>query len=637
MYVYLVSIFLFFNFVPVISEPFLLCAKGHIKKHYSFDSPIDCPHQSLSKIKHCSATVFFASTTLKRIPAYICFSQEIRWTTNFYFFGSKFKEVKTIDSPPPAPIICNSWKTTRNTRDGPLVYSGSNTFNTNNKVNFKYTWPTSQSGVIRNHFMLRSYIFYDFYQNSLSSPVFPMSDCEVSMNLCQSPTKTIIWKVKPTTNCPRLRKFTGEDIHLHFNSSSSLYRVEILDLGISIHHWSPCPIRAQHCFSKDILCTRNGMYIAPYGCELLHKLAFSSPKHKHRRNLTSIHYPDSTLTSYINEVEDSIAEQFLHFDEQFRFLHCQLERAFGVMSQTLGRLFPSEILSLALGKPTFGLTAGDALSELNCIPAIGKILPSLAFDNDTKFSLLPLIEFVHPRDGKRSISQLVSPNFIIEGKPSLYENYKPSRSFIFRVNSRFLLFENYTLNHQPIKVEPLHIPLTSVRNELVSTDYTSVLHKISNTQNGITDLHSILSVLSQTAAEKAQIHTAMQLLGSSEQDDANLTQVTNSIQSFAHKTLLLAISEISSPFLTAFIFLLQFLAFAWSIYFSVKFIREQCFPFLLHVRVKFASFHNKELAGSPPHGNTTLSTDEAVDHDDSIMKHSHRRRSHCSFASIQTL
>ena len=55
-------------------------------------------------------------------------------------------------------------------------------------------------------------------------------------------------------------------------------------------------------------------------------------------------------------------------EEQIRLLHCQLERSLGIIVNAVGRLFPTEILSLAKGKPkpTFGIASGDVITELSC-------------------------------------------------------------------------------------------------------------------------------------------------------------------------------------------------------------------------------------------------------------------------------
>ena len=99
-------------------------------------------------------------------------------------------------------------------------------------------------------------------------------------------------------------------------------------------------------------------------------------------------------------------------NEQNHLLHCQLERTLNILSSTLGKLHSSEILSLALGRPSLAISAGDVITQLTCQPnAI--VLPTLDFDNETKFSLLPLVEIRRTQAGKPRIDQFVSLKFII--------------------------------------------------------------------------------------------------------------------------------------------------------------------------------------------------------------------------------
>ena len=474
------SSFFVFTFLLCFSttfpEPFLLCNKQHLIKHYHFDNPVQCLPQKSTTVHHCSGTIYHPTSHLKPIVAYFCFTKEIRWTTHFYFFGSKVKETKTVDAPPPTQETCNSWAVTKNTRDGRLVKTNDRTYHTENKVNYEYTWPTATSGIVRNHFIVKSIILYDFFQDTISSPILPLSDCHISMGHCRSQTKTVIWKTVPKDTCPYSRKLGKQTIQLFYNSSS-LYRIEIPNLSISIHKWSPCPIRAQHCFPKDLFCTLNGIYIVASKCHSLGNLTTFSPKH--RPSSTKTHrYPDPIITSYIDELEDRVAELADHLNEQHHLLQCQLERNLGVLAKTLAKIFPTEILSLALAKPSFGIAAGDVIIELACSHVAGKVMPSLALGKDNKFSLLPLVQFEHPRTGKTRIGQLVSPNYIIEGKPSYYETYTPGRSLVFRVNSRFMLFEIYTASHHSLNVAPRHVPLTTLSAEFPFSDILSTFSQL---------------------------------------------------------------------------------------------------------------------------------------------------------------
>ena len=113
---------------------------------------------------------------------------------------------------------------------------------------------------------------------------------------------------------------------------------------------------------------------------------------------------------------------------------------------------------------------------------------------------------------------------------------------------------------------------------------TVIFHQFAENQNGLTDLQFTLSVLSQTAVDRQEIKTAIQMLTTSEKDDANINQMTTSLQNFAHQTVLLALSEISSPFVTVIFMALQILAFIWAVVATVKCLKKNVIPLLCNAK-----------------------------------------------------
>ena len=132
----------------------------------------------------------------------------------------------------------------------------------------------------------------------------------------------------------------------------------------------------------------NGIYLSSLHCCDLGHLTLADSSHP-SRNL-SAQYPDSKYSTFFTKVEDQIAEFAYSLDEQNRLLHCQLERALGIISTTIGRLFPTEILSLALARRSFGIASGDVLTELNCFRVVERVLPSFALDDGKKMFLAAL-------------------------------------------------------------------------------------------------------------------------------------------------------------------------------------------------------------------------------------------------------
>ena len=102
-------------------EPFLLCNKNRPHKHFAFAPPMNCQPQHLVRSEECKAEIFSTQSTLKLVRAYFCFTKQTRWTSHFFFFGSKYKETHVVDSQPHSPLRCKSWSSTKNTQDGKLI------------------------------------------------------------------------------------------------------------------------------------------------------------------------------------------------------------------------------------------------------------------------------------------------------------------------------------------------------------------------------------------------------------------------------------------------------------------------------------------------------------------------------------
>ena len=137
---------------------------------------------------------------------------------------------------------------------------------------------------------------------------------------------------------------------------------------------------ARHCFPKQLFCTFNGIYLVVFNCNELTKLTAFKPS-KSLGELAKAH-PDTPLAPLLNEIEDQLSDLIQKRDEQSRLLNCQLERAWSFFANTVGKLFPREILSLATGHPTLGIAASSVITAVDCTTVIGMVLPSLAIDNN---------------------------------------------------------------------------------------------------------------------------------------------------------------------------------------------------------------------------------------------------------------
>ena len=83
------------------------------------------------------------------------------------------------------------------------------------------------------------------------------------------------------------------------------------------------------------------------------------------------------------------------------------------------------------------------------------------------------------------------------------------------------------------------------------------------------------------------------MLKSSENDDANMTEVSKELQTFTHQSLLLALSEISSPVITLLFFILQILGSIWALFFTIKFLKNDAPKLLRKVKTAAVTWHQQ--------------------------------------------
>ena len=107
----------------------------------------------------------------------------------------------------------------------------------------------------------------------------------------------------------------------------------------------------------------------------------------------------------------------------------------------------------------------------------------------------------------------------------------------------------------------LHEPLSVIEENFTAKDFSIIHEQFAESQNDLTDLQSRLSVISQTAIDWNDVKHAINMLTSTKTDNANMSEVATDLQTFTHHTLLLALSEITSPFFTFLLTVLQVLCF----------------------------------------------------------------------------
>ena len=193
--------------------------------------------------------------------------------------------------------------------------------------------------------------------------------------------------------------------------------------------------------------------------------------------------------------------------------------------------------------------AGDVLTQLTCRPINATVLPALAFDNETKSSLLPLVEYGRTQAGKPRIGQLVSPNFIIQGEHRIINIITQGELFSFK----------------------------DIRDSFFSVkDFCRYTSSCVETHNGLTDLNSLLASIAHTAVDRDKLQHAIFSLQASKVYDANFffSVVTNSVRHFARRTFLLALEKLSTPFITIMFILIQILTTMWILVFTLKCLKK---------------------------------------------------------------
>ena len=105
------------------------------------------------------------------------------------------------------------------------------------------------------------------------------------------------------------------------------------------------------------------------------------------------------------------------------------------------------------------------------------------------------------------------------------------------------------------------MPLSVIEKTFTAKCFSVIHEQFAESQNGLSNLLCLLSLISQTAVDRDDVKHTVNMLSSTETDDAYMSEVATELQSFAYHTLLLALSEITYPFLTFLLTVLQGLSF----------------------------------------------------------------------------
>ena len=77
------------------------------------------------------------------------------------------------------------------------------------------------------------------------------------------------------------------------------------------------------------------------------------------------------------------------------------------------------------------------------------------------------------------------------------------------------------------------MPLTVITDTISAKDFADIHQAVTETHNGLTDLHSLLAIIAQTVVNGDKLQQAIFSLQESEVYNANFSVVTNSGHHFA--------------------------------------------------------------------------------------------------------
>ena len=174
----------------------------------------------------------------------------------------------------------------------------------------------------------------------------------------------------------------------------------------------------------------------------------------------------------------------------------------------------------------------------------------------------------------------------------------------------------------------MHVHLTVIKENFTAKDFPIIHEQFAESHNGLTDLHSLLSAISQTAVDRDEVKNAINMMISTEEESANMSEVATDLQTFAHRTLLLALSEITSPIVTFLFTVIQVLSFIWTIVLTVKFLKNDAPQLFRSAKHSSLTLLTKLRAKRP------FASADITDNQDSPLNSSSRRD---TFGSPHTL
>ena len=160
------------------------------------------------------------------------------------------------------------------------------------------------------------------------------------------------------------------------------------------------------------------------------------------------------------------------------------------------------------------------LTQLTCPPTNATVWPSLAFDNETKSSLLLLVEYGRTQAGKPRIGQLMSPNFqsINQSRFYFFVRYTADNHIKMHTcgrkkrNKKFnmIIFSNFIIQGEHCIVNIITLgelfSFKDIRDLFfLCKRFCRYTSSRVETHNDLTDLNSLLATIAQTGVDREKL------------------------------------------------------------------------------------------------------------------------------------
>nr|CAB3263324.1 uncharacterized protein LOC108950678 [Phallusia mammillata] len=539
-------------------QTFQVCHETVSDGEYVISKPPLCKRPEPENVTSCKAKVYHPSTDFIKVKVFMCQVMIEKYTSVSYFFGAKTHEVTTIAGGAPLASVCEQWSRTHKTSSmGDLVPLTKSSWSTRNKLEIKYHWPTSAQGSVRNAILTESVVLYDHINKVMKSALGILSNCNIHRGACTVGTRSYVWSVPDRIDCPVTTPLGTHELLIHFEKGlSTPYRMEIRDLGMSIHHSVQCSSNVGDCYGDIPFCAPGGLILVPENCSALRTpFAARHPPPDVNDSIAS----SNPLGLFLTELSDTVSEGFVNVTADIHYLECQLTSLLTTIYSLLARQYPGETLSQLLGIPKAAITIGDVVTAITCEPVSGTVIRDLRHGN--LFATRPLIQFKDPNGNHSITGQYYRDGYVYKNIKFL-ENYVPGRIMSFKVGDVYYTYENYTLAHVNSKVHYLTPQLAPVHYTPHTVDYQSIMNEFPRPSTGLDDMTSILMALSQARLTHDKLyHYINSNLKSNV--DADMDFVAQTAENVVTNVFIAAISNITSPFIGGIMVVFFFLALIW--------------------------------------------------------------------------